>query len=132
MTLLEVRPRVPPRPRHQVIHPILVQVPEACALAPELIAQLDALERVELLRARAARQRRRTRDDGNDRDEMRHRCVPSLTPSRRAEFNRGDVKREAEPLSKPAACLVSGMDSPLTPALSPLKGEGVAVDTHGD
>src|SRR3954466_14910533 len=46
MPLLEVGAFPPPRSRNDIILPVVVQVTEACALRPELVAQLDPFERV--------------------------------------------------------------------------------------
>ena len=50
MAFLEIRSFPPPRTRNDVVDAIIVQIGEVGALGPKLIAKLDALKGVEVLR----------------------------------------------------------------------------------
>ena len=75
VTRLEVGSLPPPRAGDDVVHAVVVQVAEAGALAPELVAQLDAFKGVELLGQGQGGYRQRGQDDRDCREGFRHNAV---------------------------------------------------------
>src|SRR5262245_35484291 len=75
MPLLEIRTFPTPRTRDEIVLPVVVQVAEARAFGPELIAQLDPFESVDFFGGNGTHDKRSTGRHSDELEEAFHKSV---------------------------------------------------------
>ncbi len=106
MALVEAGAFPPPGARNDVEGAVVVQVTDVRSLAPELVAQLDALEGAEVLRPRAVERRKPCEDEQSGRRGYFH--GPGDSPHVRVEVGMTDARSDRRRRNRPARPGASG------------------------